>query len=62
MVRAIRVPELPGGAAIIIDDQPGSVIIWIRDTLTAGEVADMLAEVWSISEQRGLWRRMPAAA
>lgn len=31
MVRVVRVPALPGGVSIFIDDQPDSTVIWVLE-------------------------------
>lgn len=54
---AIPVPALPDGLAMLIDDVPGSVVIWYLHTLTPDEVAQMLADVWATNANHGTWRR-----
>ncbi|ONK09507.1 hypothetical protein [Streptomyces sp. MP131-18] len=58
-VQSIRVPDLPGGASCIIDDQPGSVIMWLRDDLTAEDVAELMAAVWAANTSQGFYERQP---
>lgn len=59
-VYTVEVESLPGGLAMLVDDQPESVVIWYRTDLTAGEVVEMLARVWETNAAHKNWTRAAA--
>lgn len=56
-VQVICVPKLLGGASMIIDDQPEGVVIWLKEGLPGEEVAQMLADVWTVNTGHGHYER-----
>lgn len=46
MVRVLRVGRLPAGLSIVVDEQPGSLVVWVlREDYSERQVARMEAEL-----------------
>lgn len=57
LVRVIRVPAMPGGLSLVIDDQPGSPILWVLEEDFSPAAAAMLESAMTVSTW--YWERKP---
>ena len=57
VIHVERVPDIPGGASVCVDDQPGNVVIWMREDLTAEEAAQALSQALTHVAARQYWTR-----
>lgn len=62
VIHVERVPVIPGGASLYIDDQPRHVVIWMREDLTAEEADRLLSHALTHVAARRYWARVPAPA
>lgn len=59
MIRVVRVPAIPGGPVIYIDDLPDSCYIWVCEDYMTAQTAALIERVLCIGAE--CWMRAPIA-
>jgi hypothetical protein len=60
LVRVVRVPSMPGGLSLVVDDHPECPVIWVLEEDYSSAAAAMLESAMNVSIW--YWDRKPAAA